>query len=254
MSQNIAHTPYKQVLPNDYGAYEEQHVSIPVGSSLSVLGGLLSLARLRFYGPPDNSVPYVWTALPNSHMEDTDKSSITIERAGNSDVSPKEKKPVILVDRGVIREESGEMLGSNVGEHRPSGKKLKYSTVTGPFAFICKGYQSGPAEVLANIMFEWLLYNREAIKEFFQFREFGPIEMGKEIPVPKSSDVYECSVNVRISWEHRWMTIPKAVKLSELRMRIYGTDDPTAKLDLISSTDKVLEEIVCTDLVHKTTL
>lgn len=249
MPVNNSTTPYRTILPNDYSAYAETSTKIPVGSTLSVAGALITIARDRFRGTPDESVPWVWVPYDNNpHQADPNKSTIRIEMDTEQDNAEKNVRPSILLGRGTMTEQA-EVLDRSVAEARNTGKKIHYTTVYTPYSFTCRAHKKGTSEVIANIMFEWLLYNRNPVRATFQFREFGPFQMSRETPVPGQTDVWETTVEFRVAWEHRYSVRPKAMTLSSVVLSIYGTLEPHAPID-DSMKLELLERVVKTSLTH----
>jgi len=245
-----SHSPYRQVFANDYSAYTETDQRIAVGSTLSVAGAFLVLTRERFKFNPDVSIPWVWVPGTNTpHIEDPLKSSITIEVSLRDNVSDKDKRPAIYLERGAVTTQQ-EMLDNKVGEMRQSGKKGHYSSVYCPWTLVCQSHDKGVAEVLGNIMFEWFLYNKNTFKKYFQFRELGPFQLGPELPSQKQTGIWECRVDFRAAWEHRWSDSPISIPLTELTLSIIGTDDPTVRLSELSPTDDLLATITQISLHH----
>lgn len=217
-------SPFRRILPNDFSSYLEDHPAIPVGSSLSVMGALLVILRERFAREPDASVPWSWQAdsqYPGEYKEDPHRSSITIELANKHDNDHKEKKPSILIGRGPITSQKL-YLDDRTAEARKTGANFRHNMASGAFTFTCKAYEKGTPEILANIIFEWLMYNNDIFRKFFQFHDVGPFSLGTEMPGQKASDIRQCVVEGRFSWEHRWATQPIAPKLTGIITRIYG--------------------------------
>lgn len=234
------YSPYRgPKLPNDYSSYLETNSSIPVGSSLSVMGALLVIARKRFEGPvpADNSNPYIWvrdaSLGPNEYQEDVQKSNITIEIDAHNDKDDKDKRPAILISRSAIQSQKL-VLDDKVTQRLQSGSKSHHNLVNGAFRMVCRGQNRGVAEVLANIMFEWLVYCENIFRKEFQFHEVGPFTLGQERPMQKQTDVYECAVDFRLAWEHRWRVQPIAPTLNKISFNVFGTYDPTASLEELS--------------------
>lgn len=246
---NNATGPFRRVLPNDFSIYLEEHPSIPVGSSLSVMGALLLIVRERFSRHPDQSMPWSWqndSKFPGEYKEDPSRSNITIELANQDDNDIKEKKPAILISRGPISAQKL-YLDDKTFEDRPTGAKLRHNMASGAFSFICKSYVKGESEILANIIFEWLMYCNDIFRKFFQFHDVGPFSLGNEMPGQKASDIRQCVVECRLSWEHRWSVTPLAPKLSGIIARIYGGDDAhfTSEID---DTSELLVQIASSSL------
>jgi hypothetical protein len=222
-----ATSPYSLKIPTDYSAYGEKSPMIPLGSSLSVMGALLLIARERFRGPVDASIPYVWTRDDSKHaddfIEDTAKSNITIEIANKDENVHKDKRPAIFVDRGSISTNKL-IIGDEIAQRRNVGIEMKYTLVNAPFRYVCRAPNRGAAEVLGNIMFEWLLYNAVIIRKHFQFHEIGPFSLNPEMFMQKQSDFYECTVDFRLAWDHRWANAPIAQKLGQITLTISEQD------------------------------
>ena len=249
MSQNNATTPYRTHLPNDYSSYGETSEKIPVGTTLSVAGALVSVARSRFYGPADNSINWRWVPIEGTAQEDPGKSSISVGIDVQGDNAEKDRRPVVLLGRGTMTNQK-EMLDNKVGEARRTGKKLHYTMVYCPFNFTIRAHTKGVAEIIGNVLFEWLLFNQNSIEQYFQFRELGPFQLSRETPSQKQSDVWECRLDFRVAWELRWSHKPKAITLSELFLVICGTDDPSKKLSELDPNNDLLGRVAFSSMAH----
>jgi len=251
MPRRIDDAPTRPWLPGNYdiGAYaDETNQSIPVGTTLSVLGALLSIVRERFIGTDDandKSIPWVWVPVEGDlHEEDPQKSTISIVPEMESDNERHDKLPAIYIGRGDITTQAREGTGYKAGENIKTGKQLKLGSVYGPYTFRIRANGRGVSETIGNILFEWFWYNQDSIRKFFQFRDIGPFSLSREVPVPKQTDVYETTLSFRLSWDHRWSTQSKALVVSELSLRIYGTQDPNATLETLEqNSSNLLAEV-----------
>ena len=220
-----ANTPARRVLPHDYGAYQETNPSIPIGSTLSVLGSLLLVISTRFRYDPDSSIPYYFTPTTAGETVkyDPKKTSLIIKKDLEHDTQNKDMRPAIIVGRGMLATQKS-IIDNQVSEQRNTGKRLHHSLVSAPFTMRCRDYTPGGSEAIANIVLEWLLYNRDPIRQHFQYHDIGPFTMSPTVPVSGSpqTDVYETSVETRITWEHRWSTQPIAPNLKSLILTMYN--------------------------------
>jgi hypothetical protein len=197
---------------------------VKISTPLATIGVFVAILRERFKtGEHRLSDPELsWEWLP-----DIKTTEIFVESGWNENLEGRSVRPGVWVDRGQnvygkvsIGEQDQMPVYQNV--------RLEQFYCMGELDIMvdCTAPKRGESMILGSVVQTFLHMSSKIIAGYFGFREISPLIMGQTVPFEKDDTLWNSPVNFRVYYENRWATLPIAVTLNSLNLKIADKTDP----------------------------
>jgi hypothetical protein len=193
------------------------HKYVQPKSPLEILGVYLTMLRDRF-SVADAGFPWRWTS-------DNANTSVYIEAGASESTGQVDGRPAIYVDRDRIVVPRL-IIGDKAEEFLTTGEKQYYTVATGQMAIDCVSSNKGESSILAEIVHSHLLMTGDVLLEFFRFRDFTPLTLGKTQPWDQDDRLYHTRVTSEFSYDIRWKATPVASTVERMALTVTSKPEP----------------------------
>ena len=204
-------------------------------SPLDILGMFLKVIRTRFGDLQSPSFPWTWDA-------DISKTHVFIEAGSGEEVTTKDARPAIYVDRGPIVFPKV-AIGDFAGMNYKTGKKAYYTTATGQINVDCVSKNRGESAILGEIAQAFILMTSDLIISQYFFRDITPVTLGGTEVWEKDDRLFNTRVTSRISYDVKWGLTHNAPKIAEIITGVGTKDQPNFAEIASNSLNRVIPDV-----------
>jgi len=193
---------------------QNQPSMIVDGSPLAIIGIFVEILQERF-APGNGLDNYPW-------YEDQNQSKIVIASDFEDNVTERNKKPAIFVDKdqsvyGKI------VIGDRAGYTIKDGKDFQWTLSSVPVLIDCVSDKRGESAKIGDIV-QWSLHAAsDVIQSTFAFHDMTPVTLGRTGPYEADKEAFSTPVTFNIQYNVRWTTVPIRALLQEIALRIEKT-------------------------------
>jgi len=211
-----------------------EHKDIMPGTPLAVIGVWLEALRYRFKDSVGEPLPWVWDpdlrpaddedAQPRD--EDGSPRKVLIEAAFNVELTKRNYRPAIYVDRGTITPMKHH-VDNFVGAYLPTGLRAYHSMADMPINILIESESAGECSLIADTVWFFVLATRDVFRPAFGFHEISNPLMGPTQPTSPDKTIWQTAVNFNVQFDLRWVTRPIAPFLRDIKILLEEADNPT---------------------------
>ena len=212
---------------------EGENEDVFPGSSLAVIGLWIYVLRARFAPDPAHPLPWVWEEdLRAEDDQDGDPPpdgsprKVQIESAYNVEKQARNYYPSVYVGRGggpITAEPSS--VGDLVGKHRPTEYQAYHAFAGMPITLECEAENAGEANTIGDILWSFVLCNRQICREEFGFQEITHPILGDAKSTERDKEIWVVPVQFKVTFDMRWTTIPHQPVLRDMGVVLRGREN-----------------------------
>lgn len=158
--------------------------------------------------------------LPWSHSPDENQTKIFIHTEYNAPKEVGDAYPRISVGRGSVvhnRDVIGD-IGPDNQDLLPRGTYVHWGTGDCDLRLQCVAENRGEATILGDIVQTLIGMSRKEICKQFSLRDVSAIVLQPAQPYTRDKEKWMCSVEFRVNFEHRWVTLVTAPTLKGINV------------------------------------
>jgi len=203
---------------------QSTHPLINISSPLTLIGIFVAILRDRFspdtYSDPPLKSEWLWQSALKS-------TGIYIESGWNEQLEGRNLRPGLWVDRdqtvyGKVSIGNRDQIPTILATRH----ELFYADAQTDISIDCTSKDRGESMMLGSLVQDFLQMSARYLMAEFGLRDISPVVLNKTVPFERDRELMGSQVQLRVSYEARWATVPIAQLLSEIRSRIADKDDP----------------------------
>ncbi len=197
---------------------------VKISTPLATIGVFVAILRERFLtGEHRLSSP----ELPWEWLADKKATGVFIESGWNENLEGRNVRPGVWIDRGQniygkvsIGEQDQQPVYPNV--------RLESFYCIGEMDILvdCTAPKRGESMILGSTVQDFLHMSSNIIQGYFGFRDMSPVILGQTTPFEKDDTLWNSTISFRVYYENRWATLPIAVTLNSLNLKLADKTDP----------------------------
>lgn len=178
-------------------------------SPLDIMGLFLTVVRARFTEETAGAdFPWLW-------KDNVGETKIHIEAGSGDDITSKDVRPSIFVDRGPIVFPKV-AIGDFAGGTLHTGERAFYTTGTGQMNIDCVSKSRGESAILGELVQSFVLMSSDIILQTYNLRDVTPVTLGGTEVWEKDDRLFNTRVTSQISYDVKWGVKPNAGKIAEI--------------------------------------
>ena len=212
---------------------EGENADVFPGSSLAVLGLWIYVLRARLAPDAAHPLPWIWAedlraedAQDGDPLPEGSPRKVQIESAYNVEKQARNYYPSVYVGQGggVITAQQSS-VGDLAGKYRPTEYQAYHCFAGMPITFECEAETAGEAKTIGDILWSFVVCNRQICREEFGFQEITHPVLGDAVPAERDKEIWVVSVRFQVTFDMRWTTIPHDPVLRDIGITLRGRDN-----------------------------